>query len=105
MAKLILRMSFLLVVALFVSCKGDGKKADETQSAPATTNSQPAQAAPSSQVPSNFTPSQGPPPSTPQNAKGVWHFTCPKGCEGGAGEAVACAKCGTTLTHNQNYHQ
>ncbi|HAD12035.1 MAG TPA: hypothetical protein DCF33_06305 [Saprospirales bacterium] len=40
----------------------------------------------------------------PQNAAGVWHYTCPKGCAGGAGAATPCAKCGTTLTHNQTYH-
>ncbi|MCC6725658.1 MAG: hypothetical protein IT258_14210 [Saprospiraceae bacterium] len=39
-----------------------------------------------------------------QNAAGVWHYTCPKGCAGGAGSATACAKCGTTLAHNQAYH-
>ncbi len=49
-------------------------------------------------------------PATPtttepaQNAAGVWHYTCPKGCAGGAGTAAACAKCGTTLTHNTAYH-
>ena len=43
-------------------------------------------------------------PEPPQNATGVWHYTCPKGCEGGAGSAVACAKCGTTLVHNTAYH-
>ena len=40
----------------------------------------------------------------PQNAQGVWHYTCPNGCTGGAGSAVACASCGTTLAHNQGYH-
>lgn len=40
-----------------------------------------------------------------QNAKGVWHYTCPKGCAGGAGTATACAKCGTTLVHNAAYHE
>lgn len=48
-----------------------------------------------------------PPAATPepaQNAAGVWHYTCPKGCEGGGGSAVACAKCGTTLAHNAAYH-
>lgn len=48
-----------------------------------------------------------PPPTTAepaQNAKGVWHYTCPKGCAGGAGAASPCPKCGTTLTHNQAYH-
>jgi ribosomal protein S27E len=45
-----------------------------------------------------------PTPEPAQNAAGVWHYTCPKGCAGGAGSAVACAKCGTTLAHNQAYH-
>ncbi len=40
----------------------------------------------------------------PQNAKGVWHFTCPKGCAGGGGSPTPCAKCGTTLAHNAAYH-
>lgn len=40
-----------------------------------------------------------------QNAAGVWHFTCPNGCEGGGGSAVACGSCGTTLVHNSLYHQ
>ncbi len=44
-------------------------------------------------------------PEPAQNASGVWHYTCPSGCDGGAGSAVACANCGTTLTHNQLYHQ
>ncbi|MCF8237767.1 MAG: hypothetical protein K9I85_06400 [Saprospiraceae bacterium] len=50
---------------------------------------------------------QTPNPQTaepPQNAKGVWHYSCPKGCAGGAGAAGACAKCGTALAHNGQYH-
>ena len=43
-------------------------------------------------------------PEPAQNAKGVWHYTCSKGCEGGGGSAIACSKCGTTLAHNQAYH-
>ena len=45
-----------------------------------------------------------PTPEPPQNAAGVWHYTCSSGCEGGAGSAVACASCGTTLAHNTAYH-
>lgn len=46
-----------------------------------------------------------PPTSEPaQNADGVWHYTCPKGCEGGAGSMVPCPKCGTSLAHNSAYH-
>lgn len=48
---------------------------------------------------------QQPQPESPQNAKGVWHYTCPKGCTGGGGQAVACANCGTQLEHNQKYHE
>ena len=40
----------------------------------------------------------------PQNAAGVWHYICPSGHDGGAGSAVACAECGTTLIHNTAYH-
>jgi len=47
-----------------------------------------------------------PPTAEPaQNANGVWHYTCPNGCQGGGGSAVACGKCGATLAHNTAYHQ
>ena len=39
-----------------------------------------------------------------QNAGGVWHYTCIKGCAGGAGSAVNCTTCGNPLAHNQAYH-
>ncbi len=39
-----------------------------------------------------------------QNARGVYHFICPKGCPGGAGVAGNCATCGTPLEHNQAFH-
>ena len=42
-------------------------------------------------------------PSGP-NAAGVWHYTCPMGCEGGSASQGACASCGQTLAHNQAYH-
>ena len=48
-----------------------------------------------------------PPPKTPeppQNAEGVWHYTCPSGCAGGGGVAGPCATCGATLAHNTAYH-
>jgi hypothetical protein len=52
-------------------------------------------------------PAATPPPTAEpaQNAAGVWHYTCAKGCVGGAGTAGTCAKCGGALTHNQTYHQ
>ena len=30
-------------------------------------------------------------PEPAQNAKGVWHFVCSTGCQGGAGKAQPCA--------------
>jgi len=41
---------------------------------------------------------------TPQNARGVWHYTCSKGCSGGAGSAINCNTCGSLLAHNSAYH-
>lgn len=51
-------------------------------------------------------PTATPPPTAEpaQNATGVWHYTCSKGCAGGAGSAIPCPKCGTALVHNQTYH-
>ena len=43
-------------------------------------------------------------PEPAQNAAGVWHYTCGKGCAGGAGAAGNCAKCGGPLAHNSAYH-
>lgn len=43
-------------------------------------------------------------PEPPQNSAGVWHYTCPNGHTGGSGSATACSECGTTLVHNQAYH-
>ncbi len=39
-----------------------------------------------------------------QNAAGVYHYTCAKGCAGGAAGAGNCASCGGALSHNQAYH-
>lgn len=50
------------------------------------------------------TPPNATTPEPAQNADGVWHYTCSKGCAGGAGSAGNCATCGGPLTHNQAYH-
>lgn len=50
-------------------------------------------------------PAGAPPTAEPaQNAAGIWHYSCPKGCPGGAASAGACAKCGTALAHDGRYH-
>ena len=98
-------ISLFVVLVLGLSCKNAESKSSN-QNSPAT-NTQNANPAPNIQVPENFTPTTAPPQpkDPPQNAKRVWHFICAKGCEGGAGSAVPCPKCGTQLVHNQAYHQ
>ncbi len=92
-------------VVTFNSCKNE-KKAE-----PAAQQAAPAESAPAIQTSPDLTPVAGPdqatppPTSPPQNAKGVWHYTCPKGCPGGSGSAGNCAKCGTALVHNAAYHE
>lgn len=54
--------------------------------------------------PTTITPPVNQTPEPPQNAAGVWHYTCANGCAGGAGSATACAVCGSTLAHNTAYH-
>lgn len=52
-----------------------------------------------------MTPPITPPTAEPaQNAAGVWHYTCGKGCTGGAGAAGSCGTCGGALAHNSAYH-
>src|SRR5690606_42004993 len=43
-------------------------------------------------------------PEPAQNTAGVWHYTCPNGCAGGAGATGKCATCGGDLAHNTAYH-
>lgn len=56
-------------------------------------------------TPSGTTPPADITPPAAQNAAGVYHYTCPNGCEGGAASAGSCANCGTALEHNAAYHQ
>lgn len=97
MKSIFLSLFVLLAVVCFNSCKNDKKEtspaATETPAAPAPAATE-AQAAPA--------PAQSTEPA--QNAKGIWHYTCPKGCEGGAGIQTSCAKCGGPLQHNAAYH-
>ncbi len=62
----------------------------------------PSTATPSPTLSSPTTPKAAEPA---QNAAGVWHYTCGKGCPGGAGSAGTCSTCGGPLAHNQAYHQ
>lgn len=55
-------------------------------------------------TPQTITPATATTPEPAQNANGVWHYTCSNGCAGGAGSAIACASCGSTLAHNTAYH-
>lgn len=83
---------------VFSACSNDG---DAARDAAVETVTTPADGAAPPAAPA--TPAATTEPA--QNAAGVWHYTCPNGCAGGAGSATACAKCGSTLAHNQAYHQ
>ncbi|HRI01801.1 MAG TPA: hypothetical protein PK006_12170 [Saprospiraceae bacterium] len=105
MARIVILLAWL---TLMISCKA--KEAEKTSiptNAPETNSTiTPAQGNPNISAPPNFTPTTAPPGANepPQNAKGVWHFICPKSCEGGAGLSIACTKCGAQLVHNKAYH-
>ena len=94
--------NFLTVVGLcaitfFSACKNDGDAARDAAVESIQT-----------QQPAGDAAATTPPTTTPepaQNAAGVWHYTCSAGCAGGAGSAIACAKCGKTLAHNPAYHK
>ena len=52
----------------------------------------------------NTKPATNTTPSPAQNSLGVYHYTCPNGCNGGAGTTAKCVSCGSDLVHNQAYH-
>ena len=92
----ILTIILLSSVISFYACndKADARK-KEAREAVETAN------------PSTTTIAPPPNPATPepaQNALGVWHYTCNKGCAGGAGATGTCATCGGPLAHNTAYH-
>ena len=95
---LLVSLSMLLMVA----CGGETDTASNSQAA--TT---PVANSPIIPPPSDANTATTPPPTAepPQNAIGVWHYTCPNGHPGGAGEGLPCATCGTTLVHNTVYHE
>jgi outer membrane biosynthesis protein TonB len=94
-----LSITALCAITLFSACSNDGDAARDA-AIESLTPATPAGDAANPAAPATTTPAAEP----PQNAAGVWHYTCPKGCEGGAGSAIACPKCGTTLVHNTTYH-
>lgn len=90
-------LKFVLLLALaatFVACSNSGEQNTTN------TNLGPA--------PAPIDPTTVAPPTVPDqpamNAAGVYHYTCPNGCTGGAGSAQPCATCGSMLAHNQAYH-
>jgi len=78
--------------------------ASATPTTPTTIGAPAAGATAATGLPTTITPPVQTAAEPPQNAAGVWHYTCTNGCAGGAGSAVACATCGSTLVHNQGYH-
>ncbi len=104
--QLILSIAALGAFSFFSACKNDsaaskGAAAETAATSPAATTGDPAVATPGDPVVVSVpTPTAEP----AQNAAGVWHYTCSKGCAGGAGAAGNCPKCSAPLGHNQLYH-
>lgn len=99
----ILSIAALGAASLFTACQSGGEANNDAGATP------PADLPADAQTDASTTinPSAPPAPATAepaQNTDGVWHYTCAKGCAGGAGTATACATCGATLVHNQVYH-
>ncbi len=89
----------LLGIALFSSCKETPTRPEailDENYVPTVPTSTTAATDPTIQ--------SNPTAEPPQNAQGVWHYTCPTGCAGGGGSATPCATCGQTLAHNTAYH-
>ncbi len=97
----ILSISALFAITIFTACKNDSAAAKESTTENGGT--QPA-GMPDITVANTTDPAAAATIEPPQNAAGVWHYTCSKGCAGGAGAAIPCEKCGTALTHNTEYH-
>jgi len=98
------RISFILLlgIALFSSCKDTPSRPEailEEGYEPSVPTSTTAVGDPNAMS----TPA-APTAEPPQNAAGVWHYTCPAGCAGGGGSATPCSSCGQTLVHNTAYH-
>ena len=92
-------LKILLPIILFfaIGCSSDSANVDGT-----TTTNNANTPGTTTTTTSTTTPPASAEPA--QNADGVWHYTCPKGCAGGAGSAIGCPNCGTTLAHNTAYH-
>lgn len=99
MMKYLLYLPIGLCFLLIFSCANDSKQQTEKGANPITIEELASQSAQEKPVRVN-----PPIPEPPQNADGVWHFTCAKGCEGGSGVAEACKGCGGPLAHNAAYH-
>ncbi len=97
MKNLIYSLGFLTILAM-VSCEGKPQRPDSVL------NESQQNYSGNDLSTTTATPPTTPPAEPAQNAEGVWHYTCNNGCAGGAGSAVACASCGSTLAHNQAYH-
>ena len=82
----------ITTVFFFFACNNNTKSTkQETQ--PVEVSTPPTPAAPAKQ------------PASTQNSIGqVFHYTCLKGCVGGADSAVNCKTCGNLLTHNAAFH-
>lgn len=100
----ILATLLLISVFSFYSCKDNAET--KKQDSKISLDLENSTGLPSNATPTTTTPIAAPdkPVAAAQNAAGVWHYTCNKGCAGGGGKAGNCAVCGGPLAHNKAYH-
>ncbi|MFT4697164.1 MAG: hypothetical protein ACI9SJ_000280 [Flavobacteriaceae bacterium] len=82
-AKILIILFFSSIITLY-SCNEKAKEPKKVEETPKTIES-----------------------TTPEASKSngeVYHYTCNKGCAGGAAAAGNCGTCGNTLAHNQAFH-
>ncbi|GAA4269408.1 hypothetical protein [Hyunsoonleella aestuarii] len=93
----ILAVLFLSSVISFYSCNDSSKS--KTKSTIEQTETENTVSTPNAAAQNNTS------TQTTQSATGqVFHYTCVKGCSGGADSAINCTTCGTLLVHNAAFH-
>lgn len=90
-------ITLLLVATIFLNSCKDSPKAPQQSTSESTKALEP-------KAPTNASTTQPRTLEPAQNAAGVWHYTCIKGCPGGAGTTGNCTNCGNVLAHNPAYH-
>jgi len=104
--KTLYRFTLLIAImsVVFIACDSKPERPESVATTTDTTRATPDFTA--GNIPPGTTTNNSalPPAGAAQNADGEFHYTCAKGCAGGAAGAGNCAGCGGALAHNQAFH-